>query len=157
MNHELRKIKKIKKVQKGFALLFAVLASSVFLSIGLAIWNISLRQVIFSSFGRESQIAFYAADTGVECALYYDTKQDAFNPASGITSIDCGGGAINFSQNGGVTLVQNIQLTGSNSGPCADVTVTKDASGGTVIEARGHNTCVTTSPTLVERGLKVTY
>lgn len=144
--------------RRGFALLFAVLASSVFLSVGLAIWNISLRQVIFSSFGRESQIAFYAADTGIECVLYYDVKLGAFDPATRASSIDCGGVPATVSGAGEVSNISSIFLTGVSSGPCVDVTVTKNAlAGKTTIDAHGHNTCDTGSPTLVERGLRVSY
>lgn len=63
--------KKIKE-QKGFTLLFAVLVSIMVLAVGTSIINISLKQVILSSAGRESQFAFYAANTGMECALYWD-------------------------------------------------------------------------------------
>jgi Tfp pilus assembly protein PilX len=60
--------------EKGFAMLFAVLVSSVLLSIGLSIFNLMLKEIALSSSGRESQFAFYAADTGIECALYWDFK-----------------------------------------------------------------------------------
>lgn len=60
--------------EKGFALLFAVLTSSVLLSVGLSIFGLTLKELVLSSSGRESQFAFYAADTGVECALYWDFK-----------------------------------------------------------------------------------
>lgn len=63
--------KKIKN-DKGFTLLFAVLVSIMVLAVGTSIINISLKQVILSSSGRESQFAFYAANTGMECALYWD-------------------------------------------------------------------------------------
>lgn len=61
-----------RKSTTGFALLFAILASSVLLSIGAAIWNIAFKEVLLSSFGRESQSAFYVADTAIECAFYHD-------------------------------------------------------------------------------------
>ena len=60
--------------QKGFTLLFAVLVSSLILALGLSIANITLKEVALSGTGRESQFAFYAADTGTECALYWDIK-----------------------------------------------------------------------------------
>ncbi len=61
----------------------AVLISSLLLSIGLSLSNILLKQLVFSTTGRESQIAFYAADSGAECALYWDRKN-----ADGSTSLD---------------------------------------------------------------------
>ncbi len=63
-----------KKNQKGFALLFAVLTSSVLLAIGVSIFNLTVKELALSASGRESQFSFYAADTGAECALYWDFK-----------------------------------------------------------------------------------
>lgn len=60
------------KNEKGFTLLFAVLVSVLVLAVGASIISIALKQVILSGAGRESQYAFYAANTGVECALYWD-------------------------------------------------------------------------------------
>ena len=60
------------KNKKGFTLLFAVLVSVLVLAIGTSMINIALKQIILSGSGRESQFAFYAANTGVECALYWD-------------------------------------------------------------------------------------
>lgn len=58
--------------QKGFTLLFAILVSTLIISIGATIISISIRQTILSSTSRESQFAFYAANTGLECAFFWD-------------------------------------------------------------------------------------
>lgn len=63
----------INNKQKGFTLLYAVLVSSIVLSASLSIINIALKQHKLSALSRESQIAFYAANTGVDCALYWNT------------------------------------------------------------------------------------
>ena len=63
----------------GFVLSFAVLVAGILLSIGLAIFTITLKELILSGSGRESQFAFYAADTGGECALYWDIKHAGFS------------------------------------------------------------------------------
>ncbi len=60
------------KFKKGFSVLFASLTGSLVLLIGLAILSITIKQITLASAGRESQLAFYAADTGVECALFLD-------------------------------------------------------------------------------------
>ncbi len=65
-------IKKINNDKKGFALLFSILVSVMVLAVGASIINIALKQIILSGAGRESQFAFYAANTGLECALYWD-------------------------------------------------------------------------------------
>lgn len=58
----------------GFALLVATLVSGLFLAISAVIFQIAYLQLLLSSTGRDSQFAFYAADTGAECALYWDRK-----------------------------------------------------------------------------------
>ena len=62
----------LKKEKKGFTLLFAVIVSTLVLAVGGSIINIALKQLVLSGTGRESQYAFYAANTGIECALYWD-------------------------------------------------------------------------------------
>ena len=58
--------------KRGFTLLFAILVSILVLAVGASMITIALKQVILSGAGRESQFAFYAANTGVECAIYWD-------------------------------------------------------------------------------------
>jgi hypothetical protein len=76
--------------EKGFTLLFAVLVSTLVLAIGASIISIALKQVILSGSARDSQFAFYAANTGVECALYwyyngYDDGSRVFRKYDGDT------------------------------------------------------------------------
>jgi hypothetical protein len=84
---------------KGFTLLFAVLAATLVLSVGAAIISVAVRQVLLSGAGRESQYAFYAANTGIECALYWDLQASSTNPESYVfatssdTTINSGYGA----------------------------------------------------------------
>lgn len=56
----------------GFVLLYAVMTASIVLAVGVSIISIALKQLSISTLGRESQYAFYAANTGAECALYWD-------------------------------------------------------------------------------------
>lgn len=58
---------------RGFTLLLAALIASIVLSVGAAISSIANKQVLLSMLGRDSQYAFYMADTGAECALFWDT------------------------------------------------------------------------------------
>lgn len=58
--------------QKGFTLLFAVLIATLVVSIGATIISIGLRQTILSGTGRESQYAYYAASSALNCASYWD-------------------------------------------------------------------------------------
>lgn len=56
---------------RGYTLLFAVLLSSLILSIGISILTISRKELILSSSSRESLTSFFSADTGVECVMYH--------------------------------------------------------------------------------------
>lgn len=66
-------LNKQKNREQGFTVLFATLVGSLVLAIGLAILSITLKQITLASAGRQSQLAFYAADAGAECALYLDS------------------------------------------------------------------------------------
>jgi len=76
------------KHNKGSAIYFAVLIVSIFLALSLAITSVAVKETQFSIFGRESQEAFYAADTGVECALHWDYI--GYNPNSAFPSNSSG-------------------------------------------------------------------
>lgn len=70
----------------GFTIFFAVLVSSLALAVGVAIYDLVSRELVLSQTTTQSQYAIFAADTGVECALYWDSK---YVPpiANGFTSI----------------------------------------------------------------------
>ena len=61
-------------MNKGFTIFFAMLVSSLALAVGLAIFDLTVRELDLSSIATQSQYAIYAADAGVECALYWDFK-----------------------------------------------------------------------------------
>jgi hypothetical protein len=92
---------KIKSLESGFTIFFAMLVGSLALSVGLAIYDLTVREIDLSAAASQSQYAIYAADTGVECALYWDAKYNgvgsAFGsstpPAStwGVSPINCNG------------------------------------------------------------------
>jgi len=80
-----------KHAQKGFTLLLATLISSLLLLLGATIFNIIKKEIVLSSLGRDSQFAFYAADTGAECALYWDFRFNHFGSTTAPTEITCDG------------------------------------------------------------------
>lgn len=65
---------KNKRFQKGFTLFVSLIVTSLLLAIAFSLSDIVLKQLIFSQSARQSQISFYAADSGAECALYWDKK-----------------------------------------------------------------------------------
>ena len=66
-------------MKRGFTIFFAVLVSSLALSVGLAIYDLLIRELALSQVATQSQLAIYAADTGAECALYWDNKYNTIN------------------------------------------------------------------------------
>lgn len=54
----------------GFALLMTLIVVGVVLSIGLSLYDLSIKQIRLSTTAKDSEIAFHAANAGVECARY---------------------------------------------------------------------------------------
>lgn len=73
--------------QRGIVLYVAIIIASIVTFISFAVSNAAFRQVQLAQVGEKSQYAFYAANSGVECVMYWDTKQDAVEFA---TSSDAG-------------------------------------------------------------------
>ncbi|HAO65028.1 TPA: hypothetical protein DCQ44_03560 [Candidatus Taylorbacteria bacterium] len=68
--------------QKGFTILVAVVTAGILLIIAMSIGAIALKEQVLATAGKESQTAFYAADSGMECALYWDQIKGVFVPGS---------------------------------------------------------------------------
>jgi Tfp pilus assembly protein PilX len=163
--------------KKGFTLLFAVLISSLLLSIGIAILDLTLKEFLLSSAGRESQLAFYAADDAMECALYWDHNTAGGSGSSFATSSEstvnpsfaCNGQTITppaatYPSAGVAITVMHVPYSGNVVDPCANVVVTKTTTvvGGfpttaTIIDSRGYDTCDSTNPQQTERGIQSNY
>lgn len=82
----------------GFTILLAALVSSLVLSLGISIFTIARKSITLSTLGRDSQYAFYAADTAAECALYWDLRHDAFGSASSspLSELTCDGQTVDI-------------------------------------------------------------
>lgn len=158
------------KPNQGYALMLSVLISSVILAIGLGILNIVQKGALLSSISRESQLAFYAADSGGECALYWDRKHAGFSTTIFATStfssppsngVVCGNEDI--AQN---WIISEVDANSAKTtfyleygnGSCVTVKVVKTNNGrNTSIDSRGHNTCDESFPRRVERAVRITY
>jgi Tfp pilus assembly protein PilX len=66
----------INNQHRGFTLLIAVIFMTVMLSFGLALGSLGYKQITLASTATQSQYAFYAADAGLECALYADQQSN---------------------------------------------------------------------------------
>jgi hypothetical protein len=76
-------LKTSKKNTAGFTLFVSMIVASLLLAVGFSIGNIILKQLLLSGSGKDSQVAFYAADSGVECAQFWDTKDAEGNSITG--------------------------------------------------------------------------
>jgi hypothetical protein len=138
--------------KKGFTLLLAVLISSLLLTIGLSIFNIAFKELTLSSSARESVSAFYAADSGAECALFWDIQQNSFENNKEIL---CEGQSFDMAGTGNGSWSFTLDNF-TNGESCSVVTVVKDEEK-TTIQSRGYNTCNTSNPRRVERAIRITY
>lgn len=146
----------MKDRERGVVLLIAILFSAVALAVGVGVYTRTYKELLLSSFWKQSQIAFAAADAGLECALYWETHPG-------------GGSATCFGNSPITTWVPGNPLGGSFQetvyGGCARVTIVKAPSPslplGIVmrIESRGQSDSCGAINNLrrVERGLKLEY
>lgn len=163
------------KNEKGFVALFAVLMAAIILAIVVGLSSVAYKEAVLTSSAREGQYAFFAADTGAECALYAD-KQGAFVGVSGGGGIspgdfECGENPIGSISNGAEPSVNfSFDISDPSRNACAWVNVQKnyqdplstdpDATF-TKIVSRGYNiSCADLglqNDRAVERVIRVTY
>lgn len=134
----------------------AVLMASVMLSVGLGVYQRTYKELYFSSFWKQVQLAFAAADAGLECALYWDlhpaVNYTCFGNPFASWSLNLptppGSATTNFSNIPVFSGCVNIEIT-KNDPPVGGITTT--------IRSRGYNTCDTNNPRRVERALSIDY
>ena len=159
----------IRPHKRGFTLLLAALVASLVLSLGLSIFTISLKSVTLSTTGRDSQYAFYAADTGAECGLYWDARYDAFSTTSPRAQISCDNSDV---ANPNITVPAYTLPLGAwppaqfafqyePNGYCVKVTVSKyNVNPRTQIHADGYSvTCanIATNARALQRSVELNY
>ncbi len=175
---------KQKETQKGFALYFSIIIASIVIFIGIAVADISFQEVRLSQSGRQSQYAFYASNTGIECALYHDSTNASFPLDEDDVSdgkpldITCTGHSENEISGGGTfgdidnqeflveadsdSATTTFKLFNVNDSPapesCVIVSVGKRVDSGvikTTIESRGRDKCDGSRRT--ERAIRINY
>lgn len=152
----------------GFVILFAVTISAILLSIALGVANIALKEVRFGTSAEDTNRAFFAADTGIECALLHDKNPTRFTLLNSNATLDCFGKSnipTTFSGSSNTASYNFIlnALAPMDTG-CANVTVLKqkdvNSNINTNITARGYSVddalCLP-NPNRVERELTVSY
>jgi len=171
------------KRNKGYTLLFAVIVSAVVLSVAAFIVSVSRKQFILASTARDSMVAIYAADSGIQCAAeaYWEGLLATSSPPVRLT---CNGADVvsNYlGENVGVltgleNLIQISSIYPFYQTPalkfalpnktCVAITVTDGYANNfthlTVIESRGYNigdgtTCPEINPRSIERSVRLVY
>ena len=158
MNNEQR------TTNKGFTLFIAIVISATLLLVSTGIISVAVKEAFLTAANRHSQEAFYAADTGIECALYWDLKNPGLSAfaTSNTATIYCN--AINFTV-GGSSGQSNFTITFLPQKYCTEVRVTRRRAQpsalppikSTTIEALGYNDCDSTNPRRVQRAIGVSY
>jgi hypothetical protein len=153
----------------------ASLVASIALALGLAIFSLAQKQVELSSLGRDSQLAFYAADTGAECGLYWDMRRGSFSTTTPPATVACDGqdAVITHTDTGSggswtsTTFNFQFESRGTNpSGYCVNIAITKHTvtgspgTVGTTITSDGFSVAcnsVNSSQAALERTVELTY
>lgn len=157
---------KVSRHSRGFTLLFASLIASLFTALGLAMFTIAQKELSLSSIGRDSQYAFYAADTGAECATYWDLRYDVFATATtSSTEVTCAGAPVQESvmRPDGVVGIGGATTTTfkfETNRRCVEVRVAKqDVAPFTTVESLGYNTQCdqTDSARRLERAVRAVF
>lgn len=156
---------------KGYTLLFAILVSSLVLAIGISILNINKKELLLTAGARDSSAAFYAADGGLECALYADNN-GAFRTDSDQTAkldSSCSVPHTTLTFPTGAPIFTFEARFGDTKTSCAVIKVDKtpkpNGDPKTVITSNGYNTgwndttkrCNVSSPKKVERAIEYSY
>ena len=143
-------------------MLFTVLIVSLTLSIAIGISNTTFKQTLLSSLAKDSQIAFYQSDAGIECGMYYDTTLVSFplgsDPGSVVDPLSCGNIEFFLDKDNSYKdyLIYYPKMEDERD-PCFSLVFDKDTVPGVSrVQARGYNIC-TAHPRQVERALEIRY
>jgi hypothetical protein len=109
------KISNPKKQPGGFALLISLIVVGVVITVGLSILDISITQVRLSDNAEQSEIAFNAANAGMECGQYW-TRSLASIMASGGAFLDGGNPPQCFGANANVLINGDSISSGTGDG-----------------------------------------
>ena len=154
---------------QGYTLLFAMLLTTLVLSIGVSILTIARKEVILTGSSRESHRALLAADSGLECAVYWNRVASNFpgpdeDDSGRLAQINCQNLSINVNLDDSFSDEFEYSWTIDRAADkqCALVKIikTQEEVGSefaikTTYESRGYNTaCSDTSNKRVERALR---
>ena len=149
------------KKNKGFVILFAVTLSAIILAIALSVASIAEQEIKFGTSAKDTNEAFFAADTGIECALVNDKSVGSVFVHSVSPSLTCNNTIVTATENPSLFWSFTLSGLGSAGTTCTKVTIDKTTPPTTTIIANGYNFgdagCNSSSPNRVERELKTSY
>ncbi len=164
------------KNQKGYAILFTVVIVSAISVITAGLSNTAYKQLILSSLAKDSQTAFYQADSAGDCALYSD-RTLALAPGP----LTCGENQLVVENNtdsgmdNGHPFVKHtiypITENLTSTEPCFRIDITKTTLPGVIvppeitaddiiqtrISAKGYNICNVSNLRTVEREVLINF
>lgn len=147
------------KNKKGYALLFTIMVISVISVITAGLINASTKQLILSSLAKNSQVAFYQADTAGDCALYMDLVKTVDEIRKSIENNEpfvCGDQKLFTSGNPESDyFLTPDDILGTNK-PCF-VIETRKSGISTRILAKGYSMCDLDNSKVVEREIQISY
>lgn len=171
--------------QQGFTLIISIFLATIVLTITLSMMQLLYKQLTLSTADRESQVAFFAADSGMECAYYWDFRGDISGSSTGSIfsgtnsatvaglAPSCGGKNIYTTTGPGtpaetafdtsattatedITTFYMTGLAGTNA--CNYVIIKKNKiTATTSIESHGQNRCISGDLRRVERAIQFRY
>ncbi len=159
MKDQLKKQKGLtrRSTTEGFTLFIAIVITATLLLVSTGIISVAVKEAFLTTANRHSQEAFYAADTGIECVLYWDLKNSGLSAFATSTpaNISCNNQSFTV---GGATGESRFTLIFPPNKYCAELFVkTTNVQPKTSIESLGYNDCDSSNPRRVQRALKATY
>lgn len=149
---------------KGYAILFSVVIVGIISLISFGLSDTAFKQVILSSLVKDSQTAFYKADTASECALYSYFNKGGSEYLDGVTSVpplsfDCGtdkdGNSYTLNVETGILPFYTLSFDNGNNS-CFKISIGKSSNTINII-SDGYNICDSNSQRSVEREIKIDF
>ena len=153
--------------KKGVTIFFAMLIIALLIGIGSSISLLSQKQVNISTLSKQSELAFYSADSGAECVFYWDKNSTKLDPwtAQSTAAINCNAASVTVCDNTTsfcTDTTKTFRISFGNNA-CADITLSKQQLGDapfvvvTTLTSQGYNDCRANAVNQLQRTIKVTY
>lgn len=122
--------KQLRREERGFALLMTLIVVTIVIAIGLTVLDLSTKQVRLAANARDSEIAFHAANAGMECARYWRNQSSVLMESGAAISPTCFTGGSLFSNNkttissdsNGAVYKYDYSFTWAGGNRCSEIT-----------------------------------